>query len=428
MGSRVPLASKLVYGIDVGTTKIVAIAGRVDGRRGWVEVLSVGEAPSQGLKRGVVVDREAAAESVTEAIEACGEPLRGEPVSVGIAGGHVSSFNTEVTLLNRSRDRTITERFVRKLEAEARQVEFGEDEKVIHVVPRSFVLDGTEGVQQPVGLAARRVTMRAHVVAGSVSSIQNLLGAVEDCGVKVSRVVLEPLASSEACLLDEDREMGVALLDVGGGTTDIATFMRGSLTHTAVIPIGGESFSSDVAYGLKVPFETAEELKKRYGTVVSGAVDDVAAVKLGDKHYNARFISQILEYRAYEVLEYARDSLEKARVRNLLPGGVVLTGGGSLLQGIEQLAEKILDTRVRVVAPRRIKGDSEPVRKPQYSTAVGLLYFAAKNDDLRPKSKGARTTSFDSILSAVKGWFGFGLLEGDPGGSSTGRPGAGERS
>jgi cell division protein FtsA len=241
-------------------------------------------------------------------------------------------------------------------------------------------------------------------------------------------VVLEPLASSEACLLDEDRSLGVALLDMGGGTTDIATFMRGSLTHTAVIPIGGESFSSDVAYGLKVPFETAEELKKRYGTVVSGAVDDVAAVKLGDKHYNARFISQILEYRAYEVLEYARDSLENARVRNLLPGGVVLTGGGSLLEGIEQLAEKILDTRVRVVAPRRIKGDSEPVREPQYSTAVGLLYFAAKNDDLRPKSKGARTTSFDSILTAVKEWFGFGLLKGDPGGTSTGKPGAGERS
>ena len=382
------MASKLVYGIDVGTTKIVAIVGRVDDRRGWSEVLSVGEVPSHGLRRGMVVDREAATESVAAAIEDCGVPLRGGPVAVGIAGGHISSLNTEVTLLNRSRNRTVTERFMKRLEAETRQeVGLEEGEKVIQIVPRSFVLDGTEGVKQPLGLAARSVTMRAHVVAGAVSSIQNLLGAVEDCGVKVSRVVLEPLASSEACLLDEDRSLGVALLDMGGGTTDIATFMRGSLTHTAVIPIGGESFSSDVAYGLKVPFETAEELKKRYGTVVSGAVDDVAAVKLGD-----------------------------------------LTGGGSLLEGIEQLAEKILDTRVRVVAPRRIKGDSEPVRKPQYSTAVGLLYFAAKNDDLRPKSKGARTTSFDSILSAVKGWFGFGLLERDPGGTSTGRPGAGGRS
>ena len=412
------MASKLVYGIDVGTTKIVAIAGRVDGRRGWVEVLSVGEAPSQGLKRGVVVDREAAAESVTEAIEACGEPLRGEPVSVGIAGGHVSSFNTEVTLLNRGRDRTITERFVRKLEAEARQVEFGEDEKVIHVVPRSFVLDGTEGVQQPVGLAARRVTMRAHVVGGSISSIQNLLGAVEDCGVKVSRMVLEPLASSEACLLDEDRRLGVALVDVGGGTTDIATFMRGSLTHTNVIPIGGESFSSDVAYGLKVAFDIADELKLRYGTVLSNAVDDVAAVTLAGQHYNARFISQILEYRAREVLEYVRDSLEKARVQNLLPGGVVLTGGGSLLEGMDELAEKILGVRTRVAAPRRVKGGAEPLRKPQYSTAVGLLYFAAKNDDLGPKSKGARLASFGSIVSAVKEWFGFGL--GSPGGAPTG--------
>ncbi len=402
------MASQLIYGIDVGTTKIVAIAGRAGGRRGWAEVLSVGEAPSQGLRRGMIVDREEATESVLGAIEACGGALRGGPVSVGVAGGHISSFNTEVTLLNRSRNRTITERFVRRLEAEARQVEFEGDEKVIQVVPRSFILDGAEGVRQPVGLAARKVTMRAHVVSGAISSIQILLGAVEDCGVKVSRVVLEPLASSEACLLDEDRRLGVVLIDIGGGTTDIATFMRGSLTHTAVIPVGGENFSSDVAYGLKIPFETAEKLKLKYGTVLSRTVDDVAAVALDGKHYNAHFISEILEYRAREVLEYTRDSLDKAGVRNLLPGGAVLTGGGSLLEGMDELAEKILGVRVRLALPRRIKGDAEPVRKPQYSTAVGLLYFSAKNDDLRPKSKGARATSFGSIVSAVKEWFGFG--------------------
>jgi len=399
------LTSKLVYGIDVGTTKIVAIAGRADGRRGWVEVLSVGEAPSYGLKRGVVVDREAAAESVAEAIEACGGALRGGPVIVGVACSHISSLNTEVTLLNRSRNRIVTRRFVGKLEAEARQIELREGEKVIHVVPRSFVLDGAEGVKQPVGLAARKVTMRAHVVSGAISSIQNLLTVVEDCGVKVSRVILEPLASSEACLLDEDRALGVALIDIGGGTTDIAAFMRGALTHTNVVPIGGESFSSDVAYGLKVPFETADQLKLRYGTVLSHAVDDVAAVEHDGRYYNARFISQILEYRAREVLEHARDSLEKARVLNLLPGGAVLTGGGSLLEGMDELAEKILGMRTRVSAPRQIKGNAEPVRKPQYSTAVGLLYFGAKNGDLRPKSKGAGAIGFGSIVAAVKEWF-----------------------
>ncbi|CAA9450323.1 MAG: Cell division protein FtsA [uncultured Rubrobacteraceae bacterium] len=405
--------TKLVYGIDVGTSKIATIAGRViDGRRGWAEVVSVGEAPSHGLRRGMVVDREAATESVAEAIEACGGVLRGgrgSEVSVGIAGGHISSYNTEITLLNRSRDRMVTERFVKRLETEARQAAFEEDESVIHVIPRSFVLDGAEGVRQPVGLAARRVTMRAHVVSGVISTIQNLLGAVEDCGVRVSRVVLEPLASSEACLLDEDRNLGVALIDIGGGTTDIAAFMRGSLTHTAVIPIGGQSFSADVAYGLKVPFEAADQLKLRYGTVISREIDDVAAVKLGDKHYNARFVSQILEYRAREVLEYARDSLDEAGVRDLLPGGAVLTGGGSLLEGMDELAEKILGMPTKIATPRRLKGDSEPVRKPQYSTAVGLLYFSAKNDDLGPKSKGARATSFGSIVTAVKEWFGFGV-------------------
>src|ERR687897_2308801 len=253
------MTQSLVYGIDVGTTKIVALAGRVDPRRGWVEVLSMGEAPSYGLKRGVVVDRKAAADSVAEALEACG--VRGGRVTVGIAGSHISSFNTEVTLLNRSKNLTVTDRFVKRLEQEARQLDLHEDEQVVHVVPRGYVLDGSEGVKQPVGLAARKVTMRAHVVSGAVSSIQNLLHVVEDCGVGVSRVVLEPLASAEACLLDSDRESGVVLVDVGGGTTDIAAFMRGALTHTAVVPIGGESFSSDVAYGLKVPFGTADELK-----------------------------------------------------------------------------------------------------------------------------------------------------------------------
>ena len=397
------MAQSLVYGIDVGTTKIVALAGRVDPRRGWVEVLSMGEAPSYGLKRGVVVDRQAAADSIAEAMEACG--VRGGQVTVGIAGSHISSLNTEVTLLNRSRNLTVTDRFVRKLEQEARQLDLDEDERVIHVVPRGYVLDGAEGVKNPVGLAARKVTMRAHVVRGAVSSIQNLLRAVEDCGVRVSRVVLEPLASAEACLLDADRESGVVLLDIGGGTTDIATFFRGALTHTAVIPIGGESLTSDVAYGLKLPQHKAEELKLRYGTVLSNAIDSVAAVKLADRHYNAHFISQILEYRAREVFDHVRDSLDKTGMRDLVPGGVVLTGGGSLLEGMTELAEDVLGMRARTVTPRRVRGEVKPVQKPQYATSVGLLYFSARNGDPRPKGKGAGATSFGSIVEAVKGWF-----------------------
>jgi cell division protein FtsA len=398
------VAQSLVYGIDVGTTKIVALAGRVDTRRGWVEVLSMGEAPSHGLKRGVVVDRQAAAESVAAAIEACG--VRGGPVIVGIAGSHISSFNTEVTLLNRSRSLTITNRFVQKLEHEARQLlDLDEDERVLHVVPRGYVLDGSEGVKNPVGLAARKVTMRAHMVSGAVSSIQNLLRIVEDCGVRVSRVVLEPLASAEACLLDAERESGVVLIDIGGGTTDMAVFLRGALTHTAVIPIGGENFTSDVAYGLKIPYHKAEKLKLRYGTVLSDAVDPVAAIKLDKRYYNASFMSQILEYRAREVLEYVRDSLEKAQVLNLVPGGAILTGGGSLLDGMTDLAEDVLGVRARTAAPRRVRGEVKPVHKPQYATSVGLLYFSAKNDDLGPKSKGAGVTSFGSIVEAVRSWF-----------------------
>jgi cell division protein FtsA len=397
------VAQTLVYGIDVGTTKVVAIAGRVDPRRGWVEVLSMGEAPSYGLKRGVVVDRKAAADSVAEAMEACG--VRSGKVTVGIAGSHISSYNTEVTLLNRSRNLTVTDRFVRRLEQEARQLDLHEDERVIHVVPRGYVLDGSEGVKNPAGLAARKVTMRAHVVSGALSSIQNLLRAVEDCGVNVSRIVLEPLASAEACLLDADRESGVVLLDVGGGTTDIATFYRGALTHTDVIPIGGENFTSDVAYGLKIQQHIAEELKLRYGTVLSSTIDPVAAVKLDDRHYNASFVSQILEYRARELLDYVRDSLDQTMSRELAPGGVALTGGGSLLDGMTGLAEEVLGMRAKTVSPRRVRGEVEPVQQPQYATAVGLLYFSVRDDNPLSKGKGAGAYSFGSIVEAVKGWF-----------------------
>jgi cell division protein FtsA len=280
-----------------------------------------------------------------------------------------------------------------------------EDEQVIHVVPRGYVLDGSEGVKNPAGLAARKVTMRAHVVSGAVSSIQNLLRAVGDCGLIVSRIVLEPLASAEACLLDADRESGVVLLDIGGGTTDIATFYRGALTHTDVIPIGGESFTSDVAYGLKIPQHKAEELKLRYGTVLSSTVDPVAAVKLDDRHYNASFVSQILEYRAREVLDYVRDSLDQTMSRELAPGGVALTGGGSLLDGMTGLAEEVLGMRAKTVSPRRVRGEVEPVQQPQYATAVGLLYFSVKDDNPLSKGKGAGAYSFGSIVEAVKGWF-----------------------
>jgi cell division protein FtsA len=397
------VAQSFVYGIDVGTTKIVAIAGRVDPRRSRVEVLSVGEAKSRGLKRGVVVDRDLAAGAISEAIAAC--EFKSARAVVGVAGGHISSTNTEVSLLNRGRNLQISERFLKKLEAEARQVRLAEDERVIHVVPRGYILDGSEGVRNPVGLEARKVKMRAHIVSGAVSSIQNLLHAVEDCGVKVSDVVLEPLASAEACLTEQAREDGVALIDIGGGTTDIAVFVRGALTHTAVVPLGGESFTSDVSYGLKIPFSDAEKLKVRYGTVLSKIVDSVAPVRLGDRHYNASFLSQILEYRAREVLEYARDSMDDARLLDSIPHGVVLTGGGSLLDGMPELSEEALGVRAATATPQLIKGDSKPLQKPQYSTAIGLLYFSAKNNNLRGKSKGAATNSFGSIVEAVKSWF-----------------------
>lgn len=390
-----------IYGIDVGTTKVVAISGRVEKPGGTPEVISVGEAPSHGLRRGMVIDPAAAQNAVSEALLACGPPQG--PAVVGIAGGHISSFNVGATLPNRSRK--VTPDLVQSLKQEASQMDPGKGKRIIHTVPRSFTLDGVDGVRDPVGMTARRLTMRAHVVAGAVEDIQSLLRVVEACGVEVSQVVLEPLASSAAVFRGEELEHGAVLLDVGGGTTDIASFSGGgSLTHSAVISLGGQSLSSDVAYGLKVPYKDAERLKLSYGSVLPGVVDEVAAVELGGKHYNAHFISQILEYRAREILEFARDSLDEARVTEDVED-LVLTGGGALIDGMTELASDIIGLRARLASPNPLPGNFKPVRKPQYSTAVGLLRYAANNTKSKPEGKGARQSSFGSIFSTIKGWF-----------------------
>jgi len=397
------LARREIYGIDVGTTKVVAISGSVDGVGGTPEVHSVGEAPSTGLRRGLVVEPDAARGAVLEAIRACGAP-RG-PAVVGIAGGHISSFNAGATLTNRARGHTVSKDFVGRLKKEASLVDPGENNRIIHVIPRSFTLDGGDSISQPVGRTGQRVTMRAHVVAGAVSDIQSLLGVVESCGVEVSEVVLEPLASSAAVFDSGDLESGVALVDVGGGTTDIASFSAGgALTHSAVVSLGGQSLTSDLAYGLKVSYAAAERLKIRYGTVLPGVVDEVAAVELDGRHYSAYFMSQVLEYRAREILEFARDSLEEARVIGDLTG-LVLTGGGVLLDGMPELASDITGLEVRVASPNPLPGNFKPVRKPQYSTAVGLLKYASKNIQPEVKGKGASSGSFGSIVSAIRGWF-----------------------
>lgn len=400
------MARREIYGIDVGTTKVVAIAGSVPdpgGASEVPEVHSVGEAPSHGLRRGMVVDPDAAREAVSKALVACGHPPG--PAVVGIAGGHISSFNAGATLPNRARDQLVTPELVERLKQEAGQLNPGKDNRIIHIIPRSFTLDGEDGVRQPVGLSARRVTMRAHVVAGAVPDIQSLLGVVEECGAEVSQVVLEPLASSAAVFRAGDLESGAALLDVGGGTTDIASFSSGgALTHSAVVSLGGQSLSSDLAYALKLPYEDAERLKVRYGTVLPGVVDEVAAVELDSKHYSAHFMSQVLEYRAREILEFARDSLDEARVREGL-SELVMTGGGALLDGMPELAQDITGLRTRVAYPEPLLGNFKPVRGPQYSTAVGLLKYAANNSKPQLKGEGARQGSFGSIVSTIKGWF-----------------------
>jgi cell division protein FtsA len=382
---------RTIVGIDVGTTKICTLVGEVD-EEGGLRIVGVGVAPARGIRKGVVVNVQEATDAIATSIEKA-ERISGYAIEsgyVGLAGAHVSAINSRgVVAVNRG-ERGIQPTDIERALDAARAVAIPHNREVLHVIPRGYTVDGDDGVRDPLGMQAYRLEVEAHIVTGATPSIHNLVKCVQATGVGIDALVLEPLASGTTVLTDMEREMGVVLADIGGGTTDIAIFIEGSIWHTVVLPTGGEHITNDIAVGLRTPFTTAEELKIKYGHARPQSVNpdenfEVAVFGEGERQRVSRqFLSQIIEARVEEIFDLIHQEIKRSGYDGLLPAGMVLCGGTADLAGIRNLARDMLKLPVRIGAPQDLRGLVDILGSPAYATSVGLLQWGLQHDIPHP--------------------------------------------
>ncbi|HOQ99639.1 MAG TPA: cell division protein FtsA [Anaerolineae bacterium] len=376
-----------VVGIDVGTTKMCTLVGEVD-NADQLRIVGVGVVPSRGLRKGVIVSVDEAAAAIAASIQKA-ERISGykiENAYVGVAGSHIASLNTRGVVAIGRGDRPIMQEDVDRAMEAAQAVAVPHNRQIIHAIPRGFSLDDQEGVRNPIGLMGYRLEVEAHIVTGAITSLRNLASCVQNAGVGITAMVLQPLASAEAVLRPDEREMGVVLVDAGGGTIDVAIFIEGSIWHSLVLPVGGNHITNDIAIGLRIPFDLAEELKLQHGHALPEAVDpdevvDIRSYGHGPGRVVAkRELATIIEARAEEMFEMILREIKRSGYDGLLPAGVVLTGGTARLAGLVDLGQRVLNLPVRVGAPTDIDGLVESIEGPAYSTSVGMLLWGIHHD------------------------------------------------
>nr|HET6901972.1 cell division protein FtsA [Ktedonobacteraceae bacterium] len=395
------MQERVIVGIDVGTTNICVLVGELD-RDGKLNIVGVGTCPSQGLRRGVVVNIEETVTSIAAALDRA-ERLSGKKITtayVGIAGSHIASENSKGFVAISPSHRDIIQNDISRAIEVARAIAIPANREVIHVIPRGYVVDGQEGIKNPIGMSGFRLEVETHIITGAVSSIHNLIKCVHKARVEIEDLVLEPLASSEAVLVDGETDLGVALVDIGGGTTDIAVFSDGAIWQTVVLPIGGNLITSDIAIGLRLPFGVAEELKVTYGHCDPSTIADDDMIELAqfmpdcDDLVPRKLLAEIIQARVEELFEMVHEEIRKSGYDGLLPAGLVLTGGTAELPGIQSLAGQILDLPTRIGSPLGLHGLSDSISRPAYATAVGLLQWALTHtsflvEEDEPEESGA---------------------------------------
>ncbi|MBH1988714.1 MAG: cell division protein FtsA [Myxococcaceae bacterium] len=375
--------TSLIVGLDIGTTKIVAVVGELS--PSGVQIVGVGTSPSKGLRKGVVVNIEATVAAMQRAIA---EAQRTTKVSIkrvvaGIAGAHIQGVNSHAVVA--IKDGEVKKSDIERVIEAAKSVSIPSDREILHTLPQEFIIDGQDGIREPLGMSGRRLEAKIHIVTGQISSAQNIIKCAERCSLEVSDIVLEQLASAYAVLSDDERELGVALIDIGGGTTDVAIFSHGSIQHTSVIPIGGQHLTNDIAVGLRTLQESAEEIKKTYGSASAKMIgkDEVIEVpSIGarpDRILRRQILGDILEPRVEEIFELIGHEIQKVGLRELLASGVVITGGSALLPGLIEVGESILGLPVRRGVPQGVGGLLDVIKSPIYATGVGLVLYGAKN-------------------------------------------------
>jgi cell division protein FtsA len=377
---------RYVVGLDIGSTKTCALVGEIEEDGGGVKFAALGAAESKGWRKGQIVNLELAVSSIRRAVEEA-ENIVGVPVEsalVGIAGGHVRGVNSRGGITLGQRPREIHRDDVRRAVEAAKNVSLPEDREVLHVLPQEFFVDAQDNIRDAIGMVGQRFEANVHIVTASATATQNVVNAVNKSGVIVSDTVLEPLASAEACLTQDERELGCCLLDIGGGTTELIVFSGGVVRHTAAIAIGGDHFTNDLAVGLRTPIPEAESAKREHACAwreIMGADTPIEIGSVGDRPPRtvfARNLCEIVGPRAHELLTMVREDLRRAGLDSQVPAGIVLTGGGARLRGLIELAEKMFSLPVRLAAPRGLSDITEGVSQPEYSAAVGLVLYGAR--------------------------------------------------
>ncbi|AZZ90499.1 cell division protein FtsA [Hahella sp. KA22] len=402
-------SGNMIVGLDIGTSKVVAIVGQRN-QEGAIEVVGIGSHPSRGLKRGVVVNIETTVQAIQRAVEEA-ELMAGcriHSVYAGIAGSHIRSMNSHGIVA--VRDREVVQADLERVLDAAQAVAIPADQRVLHVVPQEYVIDNQEGVKEPVGMSGVRLEAKVHLVTCAVNAYQNIEKCVKRCGLEVDEIILEQLASSYAVLTDDEKELGVCVVDIGGGTTDIAIFTGGSIRHTAVIPIAGDQVTNDIAMALRTPTQNAEEIKIKYAcalTQLAGADETIKVPGVGDRpsrDLSRQSLAEVVEPRYEELFTLIQSELRRSGYEDLIAAGVVLTGGTSSMEGVVELAEEIFHMPVRLAVPQWVTGLSDVVSNPMYSTAVGLLLYGFKQQDL---GRGAqhRGEPAENLFQRLKNWF-----------------------
>jgi len=404
--------ANLVVGLDIGTSKVLAIVGEVS-ETGEVQVIGVGHHPSRGMKKGVVVNIESTVQSIQRAIEEA-ELMAGcqiQSVYAGIAGSHIRSINSHGTVA--IKDKEVGTNDVDRVIESARALAIPADQKVLHVLPQEFIIDGQEGIREPIGMSGVRLEAKVHIVTGAVSAAQNIVKCVRRCGLEVDDIILEQLASSLSVLTEDEKELGVCMVDIGGGTTDISVFTEGAIRHTAVIPIAGDQVTNDIAVALRTPTQHAEDIKKKYGcalTQIATSDESIEVPSVGDRpprKLARQTLAEVIEPRIEELYGLILAELRRSGFEDLIGSGIVLTGGSAKMEGMIDLAEEVFHMPVRLGIPQGVGGLSGVVHNPIYATGVGLVLFGANarggsRYGLVPQPA---VVGLHGVLGKMKSWF-----------------------
>ena len=403
--------SEVIVGLDIGTSKVLAVVAEVNDND-ELEVLGVGQHPSRGLRKGVVANIDSTVQSIQLAIEDAEltAECRISSVYAGIAGAHINSMNSSGVAAIKNRDEVGAEDVERVLEAAQAQA-IPNDQRVLHILPQDFIIDGQEGIREPIGMSGVRLEAKVHIITGAVSAAQNIVKCITRCGLEVEDMVLEQIASSYAVLDEDEKELGVCLVDIGGGTTDIAVFTDGAIRHTAVLPIAGDQVTNDIAVALRTPTQAAEELKKKYGSALvqlapEGEMIDTPSVGERAPRKLARTtLADVIEPRVEEFFLLVQAELRRSGFEELLGTGIVLTGGSAKLTGMVDLAEEIFHMPVRLGVPKYVGALSDVVRNSSFSTAMGLLMFGHRHQSNHYPKRRFGVSPPSAILGRMKQWF-----------------------